>query len=88
MTFAEGTAPLAPGEMAVIPLGLSRGFALPEANFAALGDADLFGTTRQRAARRRRKAGEAHRAFTDLKVGDYVVHEKPRLRRLHGHRAP
>ncbi len=75
VTFAEGTAPLAPGEMAVIPLGLSRGFALPEANFAALGDADLFGTTRQRAARRRRKAGEAIRAFTDLKVGDYVVHE-------------
>ena len=29
----------------------------------------------QRAARRRRKAGEAIRAFTDLKVGDYVVHE-------------
>ena len=75
VTFAEGTEALAPGEVAVIPLGLSRGFALPEANFAALGDADLFGTTRQRAARRRRKAGEAIRAFTDLKVGDYVVHE-------------
>ena len=75
VTFTEEPAALAPGQMAVLPIGLTRGFELPEAGFAVLGDQDLFGTTRQRAARRRHKAGQKIQAFTDLKVGDYVVHE-------------
>lgn len=75
VSFREEAHPLAPGEMAVMPLGLTRGFELKDADFAVLGDTDLFGTTRQRAARRRHKAGEKIQAFTELKVGDYVVHE-------------
>lgn len=75
VAFEEEPAALGPGQMAVLPIGLTRGFELPEAGFAVLGDQDLFGTTRQRAARRRHKAGQKIQAFTDLKVGDYVVHE-------------
>ena len=69
VSFREKAHPLAPGEMAVMPLGLTRGFELKDADFAVLGDTDLFGTTRQRAARRRHKAGEKIQAFTELKVG-------------------
>ena len=75
VAFKEEADALGAGEMAVVPIGLTRGFELPEVNFVVLGDQDLFGTTRQRAARRRHKAGQKIQAFTDLKVGDYVVHE-------------
>lgn len=73
--FEEEPRALSPGRMAVLPIGLTRGFELPQAGAVFLGDADLFGTTRQRAARRRHKAGQKIQAFTDLKIGDYVVHE-------------
>ncbi|MDR3084726.1 MAG: transcription-repair coupling factor, partial [Christensenellaceae bacterium] len=53
----------------------SRGFELPEAKFAVLGDSDLFGSARQRGASKRRRNGRKIAAFTDLKPGDYVVHE-------------
>jgi len=75
VAFKEDTGVMKAGEMAVLPIGLTRGFELPEVGFVVLGDQDLFGTTRQRAVRRRHKAGQKIQAFTDLKVGDYVVHE-------------
>ena len=67
VSFKEEAEPLKAGEMAVLPIGLTRGFELPEMGFAVLGDQDLFGTTRQRAVRRRHKAGQKIQAFTDLK---------------------
>ena len=63
------------GALRLLPGGFSRGFELKNAGFTVLGDADLFGASKQKAASRRRKAGQKLAAFTDLKVGDYVVHE-------------
>ncbi|MDR2513945.1 MAG: transcription-repair coupling factor [Christensenellaceae bacterium] len=59
----------------VLPEAFSRGFELPEAKLAVLGDSDLFGSARQRGASKRRRSGRKIAAFTDLKPGDYVVHE-------------
>ena len=66
--------PIAPGEAALINLGFSRGFVMAEARLCLLCDSDVFGSS-QRRARARQKAGERIEAFTDLSVGDYVVHE-------------
>ncbi len=61
--------------MRMLESGFSRGFQLKDAGLYVLGDADLFGSSKQKAAPRRRKAGQKLAAFTDLKPGDYVVHE-------------
>ena len=56
------------------PMTLSRGFNLPEARIAVVADSDIFGAG-YRKTRARKTSGERIEAFTDLKEGDYVVHE-------------
>ena len=58
----------------ILPLPLSRGFVLADCRLAVIADGDLFGAG-YRKTRQRRSAGEKIEAFTDLKEGDYVVHE-------------
>ena len=73
-TFAESLHNLIPGEALVLPVTLSHGFVWPEAKLAVIADTDIYGAG-YRKAKSRRSAGEKIAAFTDLKVGDYVVHE-------------
>lgn len=56
------------------PQPLSHGFLLPEYKLCVVADSDMFGTG-YRKTHRRQNAGERIEAFTDLKEGDYVVHE-------------
>ena len=65
---------LTPGEPVIFPTTLNRGFIYPEIRFAVVAESDIYGVNRQR-ARARAASGEKIAAFTDLKVGDYVVHE-------------
>ena len=65
---------LTPGEPLIFPTTLNRGFIYPEIRFAVVAESDIYGVNRQR-ARARAASGEKIAAFTDLKVGDYVVHE-------------
>ena len=65
---------LAPGEPVILPLTLNRGFLYPEIRFAVVAESDIYGINRQK-SRARANTGEKIAAFTDLKVGDYVVHE-------------
>ncbi len=65
---------LTPGEPVIFPTTLNRGFVYPEIRFAVVAESDIYGINRQR-ARARAASGEKIAAFTDLKVGDYVVHE-------------
>lgn len=58
----------------LLPLPLSAGFLLESARLALLAPGELFGAAQQK-ARKRHTAGERIAAFTDLAVGDYVVHE-------------
>ncbi len=52
---------------------LSRGFVYPSINFVVISDNDLFGQNKVR-KKRKKKKGKAIQNFTDLKVGDYIVH--------------
>lgn len=53
---------------------LSEGFVWPDARLVVLAPGDLFGSARAK-ARRAQTAGQRIEAFTDLSVGDYIVHE-------------
>ena len=62
------------GEVKILPLALNRGFLYPEIKFALVSESDIYGMNRQK-SRGRARSGEKIAAFTDLKVGDFVVHE-------------
>ncbi len=73
-TQGEGLKDIEAGTAAILPVSLSHGFLYPELRFAVVADADIYGAAYQK-RRARRNAGERIAAFTDLSVGDYVVHE-------------
>lgn len=70
----ERTQPLTSGEVVILPLAMERGFFYPDIKFGVVAEADMFGGGKHKHAARRR-TGEKINAFTNLKVGDYVVHE-------------
>ena len=70
----EETEDIAPGQAVIWPLTLSRGFTLRDFPLTVIADSDLFGAG-YRKTHTRKTAGERIEAFTDLKEGDYVVHE-------------
>lgn len=74
VVFMETTEALPAGEITILPLTLSHGFVWPEAKLVIVADMDIWGAS-YRKSRSRRNVGEKIAAFTDLKVGDYVVHE-------------
>jgi len=60
----------------VLPVQLSHGFEFPELKVAVISDADIFAAVRQRTVRRaKHKGGVSINSFTELNVGDFVVHE-------------
>ena len=68
----------APGEAVILPMTLGGGFVVPEADgrpgTAVVSDADIWGEGYRR-SKSRKRTGERISTFTDLKVGDFVVHE-------------
>ncbi len=64
-------------ETVLLPVAYQKGFIHISAGLVLLSDTDIFGTAYQR-AKKKQKAGERIASFTDLKIGDYVVHD------LHG----
>ncbi len=69
--------------IALSSVSFSRGFMLHDAGLAVITDTDIFGSERRR-ARQRQYAGERIEAFTDLREGDYVVHEDHGVGIYHG----
>ena len=65
---------LMPGHPIIVPGSITRGFQYPTLKLRVLSETDVYGTVRQK-TRSSWKAGEKISAFTDLAVGDYVVHE-------------
>ncbi len=65
---------IAQGRPVILPMALNRGFVYPEIWFVVVSESDIYGVSRQK-KRARARSGEKIAAFTDLKVGDYVVHE-------------
>ena len=73
--FAEDAADLAPGKVTILPGTLGHGFRWAEAGLVVVSDTDVYGAG-YRKVKKRTHSGEKIAAFTDLKPGDYVVHEE------------
>ena len=72
----EGARRVKPGEIMVIYGNLHRGFEYPLLKFVFITEGDMFGVEKKK--RRRKKTdyrGKAIESFSELSVGDYVVHE-------------
>ena len=65
-----------PGEILVTYGSLHRGFEYPQIKFLVITEGDMFGKEKKK--RKRKKTsyeGKKIQSFTELSVGDYVVHE-------------
>ncbi|MBS6643545.1 MAG: transcription-repair coupling factor [Clostridiaceae bacterium] len=65
-----------PGEILVTYGNLHRGFEYPMIKFVVITEGDMFGSERKK--RKKKKTvyeGKKIQSFTELSVGDYVVHE-------------
>ncbi|NUM56409.1 MAG: transcription-repair coupling factor [Candidatus Hydrogenedentes bacterium] len=63
---------------------LRGGFVVPADKLAVLSEHEMFGRHYVRRTRRRFEAGTALTAFSDLKSGDYIVHEQHGIGRYLG----
>ena len=62
------------GECRIYPLTLSGGFQYPEIKVAVIASGDVYGA-KSANGRPKKQQGSKIASFTDLNVGDYVVHE-------------
>lgn len=72
----EGKRQVLPGEIMVTYGNLHRGFEYPMIKFVVITEGDMFGVAQQK--KRRKKTtyqGKKIQSFSELSVGDYVVHE-------------
>ncbi len=53
---------------------LAKGFSYPSLKFVVISDRELFGDSKK-VVKKRAKNGKPIESFTDIKVGDYIVHE-------------
>jgi len=63
-----------PSEVMVCLGQLAGGYAYPMIKYVVIAESDIFGTRKKR-KRKRTLSGERIQDFTNLKIGDYVVHE-------------
>ena len=62
------------GECRIYPLTLSSGFQYPQIRLAVIACGDVYGAKGSK-GRQKKRQGAKIASFTDLNVGDYVVHE-------------
>jgi len=65
---------LNPGEIMTAYGAVHKGFYYPQIRFAVITEADIFGDKKVR-KKKKRYNGKAIQSFSELAVGDYVVHE-------------
>jgi transcription-repair coupling factor (superfamily II helicase) len=63
------------GSIWVVYGRLSKGFVYRDVPFAVFSDRELLGEVSRKPAAKKKKKGTAISSFTDLKIGDYVVHD-------------
>ena len=64
-----------PGEVMALYGKVKRGYEYPMLKFVVISESDIFGAEKKKKKRRHAKNGEKVSSFSDLNVGDYVVHE-------------
>ena len=62
-------------QIVVLAESISAGFEYPEGRFALVSDKEIYGVGKDKKARKAPSKKSKLDPFTDLKVGDYVVHE-------------
>ncbi|WP_352399499.1 transcription-repair coupling factor [Anaerotignum sp.] len=67
-------APMPKGAVWVAKGSLSKGFSYEYINLAVFSDSELFGGGEKK-KKKKKKNGTAIESFTDLKIGDFVVHD-------------
>ena len=69
-------APVAPGEILVTYGKLHKGFEYPLIKFVVITEGDMFGVEKRKKKRKKYNyEGKKISSFSELSVGDYVVHE-------------
>ena len=64
-----------PTEIMVVHGSLHRGYEYPMIRFAVLSETDIFGREKKKRRKQKTYEGQKIQSFSDLKPGDYVVHE-------------
>ena len=64
-----------PGEIMTGYGKVKKGYEYPLLKFVVISESDIFGGEKKKKKRRRTYEGEKIASFTDLGIGDYVVHE-------------
>jgi len=63
------------GQVVIMPGQLKKGFEYYDNKLLVLTENEVFGSIRKKAHKTKKQKGSKIEIFTDLKVGDYVVHE-------------
>ena len=63
------------GQVIIVPGNLKKGFEYYENKIIVLTENEVFGTAVKKPHKSKKRKGSKIEIFTDLKVGDYVVHE-------------
>ncbi|MBO5278355.1 MAG: transcription-repair coupling factor [Lachnospiraceae bacterium] len=64
-----------PGEILVTYGNVHRGFEYPMIKFVIITETDIFGVEKKKRKKKPTYEGQKIQSFTDLNIGDYVVHE-------------
>ena len=64
-----------PGEILVVYGNSAKGYEYPMIRFAILSENDIFGKEKKKKKRQKTYEGRKIQSFSELNVGDYVVHE-------------
>ena len=64
-----------PGEIMTACGNIHRGFEYPLIKFVVISESDVFGKEHKKKKRQKTYEGQKIQSFTELSVGDYVVHE-------------
>ncbi len=64
-----------PGEILITYGSARRGYEYPLIKFVVITESDIFGQEKKKRKRQRRYEGKEISSFSELSIGDYVVHE-------------
>ncbi len=66
---------LIPGEVMTTSGKLRKGYEYPEVRFVAVAEDDIFGVSKKNNRKKKKYEGKAIAEFSELQIGDYVIHE-------------
>ena len=66
---------IAPGEIMTAFGRMKRGFEYPMIKFVMITESDIFGQEKKKRRKKKEYSGKRIQSFSELSVGDYVVHE-------------